>query len=357
MTQMIENNKKESKKPFFLYFFIVVLIIIAIAIISFKKFVDNQLQPVAMENAKEIQIIIPKGTSTSNIAKILKDNKLIRNEMFFRVFAKYEKMDGNFKAGKYVLNNGMTQKEIMENLVAGGIAKDSVTFTIPEGFELKQIAERLSEIGLVNKDSFLELTSKVSNFSSEFDFLKEVPGELSLEGYLYPDTYEAYADASEKDIIRKMLSRFDSLYTDDIKAKAKELGLNLNQVITLASIIEREGRADSEREIISAVFHNRIKSKMMLQSCATVQYILGERKPVLSNKDTSIESPYNTYINQGLPPGPIASPGIKSIEAAVNPADVNYKYFVFNEDEAGTHTFSVTYEEHLKAINRIRKKK
>ncbi len=357
MTQMIENNKKESKKPFFLYFFIVVLIIVTIAVISFRKFVDNQLQPVAMENVKEIEITIPKGASTSSIAKILKDNNLVKNEMFFSAFAKYEKMDGKFKAGKYVLNNGMTQEEIMEKLVAGGISKDSVTFTIPEGFELKQIAERLSEMGLVDKDSFLELTSKVSNFSSEFEFLEEVPGELSLEGYLYPDTYEVYVDANEKDIIRKMLSRFDSLYTDDIKAKAKELNLNLNQVITLASIIEREGRADSEREIISAVFHNRLKSKMMLQSCATVQYILGERKPVLSNKDTLIESPYNTYINQGLPPGPIASPGIKSIEAAVNPANVDYKYFVYNENEAGTHTFSVTYEEHLKAINKIRKNK
>lgn len=356
MTQIIGNNKKRSKKPVLLYF-IIMLIIIVVAVIGFKKYVDNQLQPVAIENIKEIQIIIPKGTSTSNIAKILKDNNLIKNELIFSVFAKYEQMDGKFKAGKYVLNNGMSQEEIMKKLVSGGIAKDSVTFTIPEGFELKQIAERLGKMGIANEKTFLDLASKVSNFSSEFEFLKEVPGELSLEGYLYPDTYEVYTDAGEGDIIRKMLSRFDSLYTDEIKTKAKELNFNLNQVITLASIIEREGRADREREIISGVFHNRLKTGMMLQSCATVQYILGERKPVLSNEDTLIESPYNTYINKGLPPGPIASPGIESIKAAVNPADVEYKYFVFNEDEVGTHTFSVTYEEHLKAISRIRNKK
>lgn len=356
MTQAFEKNKKKRKKPVGLYVFIILLMIIAGAAIGFKKYVDNQLTPIAIDNIEETQISIPKGTSTSNIAKILKDNNLIKNELVFRIFAKYEKMDGNFKAGNYLLNNGMTPEEIMRKLVAGGIGKESVTFTIPEGFELEQIAERLNEMKIVNKDIFLELTSKASNFEDEFEFLKDVPEGLSLEGYLYPDTYEVYTDASEKDVIRKMLSRFNNLYSDEIKSKAQELNLDLNQVVTLASIIEREGKADSEREIISGVFHNRLKSGMMLQSCATVQYILGERKPVLTNQDTSIDSPYNTYMNLGLPPGPIASPGIRSIEAAVNPAEVEYKYFVFNEDEAGTHTFSVTYEEHLRAINRIRKR-
>lgn len=355
MTQISDNNRKK-KKHILIYFLIIVLVITGISLFSLKKYVDNQLQPIVTENIKEVQINIPKGASSSEIAKILMDNNLIKNELIFRILTKYEKMDGKFKAGKYILNNGMTPEEIMEKLVAGGVAKDSITFTVPEGFELEQIAERLEEMNIANKDTFLELTSKASNFSTEYEFLIGVPEELSLEGYLYPDTYQVYIDASEKDIIRKMLNRFDNLYTDEIKAKAKELNLDLNQVITLASIIEREGRADEEREIISAVFHNRLKSGMMLQSCATVQYILGERKPVLSNEDISIESPYNTYINQGLPPGPIASPGIKSIEAAVNPANVNYMYFVFNEDETGTHTFSVTYDEHLKAINRIRKR-
>lgn len=354
MTQTMQNNNKKSRKNILLYFFIILLIIIIISVIGFKKYVDNQLEPIAIENIKEIQITIPKGASTSNIASILKDNNLIRNELIFRGFAKYEQMDGKFKAGKYVLNNGMTQEEIMIELVAGGIAKDTITFTIPEGFELMQIAERLGEMGIVNKDTFLELTSNASSFATEFKFLDEIPGELTLEGYLYPDTYEVYIDAGEIEIIKKMLSRFESLYTDEIRAKANGLNMDLNEVITLASIIEREGRVDSEREIISAVFHNRLQTGMMLQSCATVQYILGERKPVLSNEDTSIESPYNTYIKQGLPPGPIASPGIESIKAAVNPADVEYKYFVFNEDETGTHTFSITYDEHKKAINRIR---
>lgn len=354
MTQIMDNNKKRKT---LLFYIVAILLIIIIAAISIRKYLDNQLKPIATGNdIKEVEIVIPVGTSSQGIAKILKENNLIRNELVFRVFARYEKMDGKFKAGKYVLSNSMTQEEIMKKLVEGGIAKDYVTFTIPEGFELRQIADRLSEMGLVDKDKFLELTSKASNFSSEFEFLKEVPQELSLEGYLYPDTYQVYTDAAEKDIIRKMLSRFESLYTDDIKNKAQELNMSLNEVITLASIIEREGKIDDEREIISAVFHNRLKSGMMLQSCATVQYILGERKPVLSNEDIAIDSPYNTYINKGLPPGPIASPGIKSILAAVNPADVDYMYFVYNEDETGTHTFSVTYEEHLKAIDRIRKK-
>ena len=278
---------------------------------------------------------------------------MIKNEYVFRLVSKIENKEGKYKAGKYVLSNGMSQHEIMDKLVKGGISKDTITFTIPEGFELKQIADRLENNGVVNKERFLELCSKASNFSSEFSVLKEVPSDHSLEGYLYPDTYEIYADAKEEDIIRKMLNKFDSVYTNDIKDKAKKLNMDINQVITLASIIEREGMVDNERAIISGVFHNRIKKDQKLESCATVQYILGERKENLTEKDTRIESKYNTYLYKGLPPGPIASPGIKSIQAAVAPEETDYLFFVANGD--GTHTFTRTYQEHLNAKNKIRK--
>ena len=146
-----------------------------------------------------------------------------------------------------------------------------------------------------------------------------------------------------------MLTKFEEVYEKDLKENMGKFDLALNETVTLASIIEREGKRDDERELISAVFHNRLKEDMILQSCATVQYALGERKETLSDKDTQIQSDYNTYIHKGLPPAPIASPGEKSLIAAVNPADVDYLYFRTKEDGTGAHTFSRTYKEHLDA--------
>ena len=155
-------------------------------------------------------------------------------------------------------------------------------------------------------------------------------------------------DSSEEEIISKMLGEFERIYEEDIKIAMEAMNLSLNETVILASIVEREGKVDEERPLMSAVFHNRIDQGMMLQSCATVQFILGERKEVLTNKDTSTPSPYNTYIHQGLPPAPIASPGKASLIAAVNPADVDYLFFVLTGKD-GTHTFTKTYDEHLKA--------
>jgi len=353
MTQTLPNDNKDNGRKRFKRIFIIIVIILITSAIGVKYYISDQLKPVSHDIIEEKSVVIPKGSSTLTIAEILKQNNLIRNEYVFRLVSKIEGKEEKYKAGKYIFSNGMSQREIMDKLVEGGISKDTITFTIPEGFELKQIAERLESKGLVDKERFLELCSKVSNFSSEFDFLKEVPSDHSLEGYLYPDTYEVYIDVKEEDIIRKMLNKFDNIYTDDIRNKAHALNMDINQVITLASIIEREGMVDEERALISGVFHNRIKKGRKLESCATVQYILGERKENLTEKDTRIESEYNTYLHKGLPPGPIASPGIKSIQAAVDPEDTDYLFFVANGD--GTHTFTRTYQEHLNAKNKIRK--
>ncbi|KNF09876.1 ABC transporter substrate-binding protein [Gottschalkia purinilytica] len=340
-----ENKKKSiSKKKIAI---ISSTIAVIVGIVGGKYYVDRQKLAVANENIQKISITIPQGSNTQSIAKILKDNGLIRNEFIFRITSKLEKKDSSYKAGVYLLSNGMNQDQIMKELISGGASNSDTKFTIPEGFELKQIAEKLSKQGIVNKEKFLSLTSKVSNFSSEYEFLKEVPQDSSLEGFLYPDTYEIYKGATEEEIIKKMLNNFNKIYTNEIKNKGKQIGLDTNKIITLASIIEREAKIDSERPMVSAVFHNRLKKNIMLESCATVQYILGERKEVLTYKDLKIKSEYNTYLNRGLPPSPIASPGIKSIMAAVDPANVDYLFFVANKD--GSHTFTKTYEEHIKA--------
>ena len=341
--------KKNNKYKRWKFTLISIFIILILLIISFSVYYNKSILPVNSESPEEVSVEIPQGSSSSQIASILKDNNLIRSELVFRLVLKKNNSENLLKAGYYNLNTGMDVNEIIAELIKGGKNKNVVRFTIPEGYELKMIAEKLSEEGLVNKDRFLELTSDKKYFEDKFPFLAELKDGQSLEGYLFPSTYEVYVGASEEEIIEKMLSQFQKVYEEKVKEQINNVDLSFNEIVTLASIIEREAKLDEERGLISAVFYNRLKIGMPLQSCATVQYILGERKEVLTEADTRIESEYNTYLHKGLPPGPIASPGEKSLIAAVKPENVDYLYFRTKEDGTGGHTSSRTYEEHLKA--------
>ncbi|RKD34605.1 endolytic transglycosylase MltG [Thermohalobacter berrensis] len=325
------------------------ILLITCGVLGFSYF-NSQIKPVDPYNIVEKKIVIPKGSTTNDIANLLNENKLISSKLIFKILAKKEGKDGKLKAGKYSLNSGMSMTEILYKIAKGDTDKETVTFTIPEGYELKEIADRLANLGLVNRKVFLDLTSKVSNFSNEYEFLKKIPQNISLEGYLFPDTYEVFKDSKEEEIIKKMLDRFDEVYQTLIKKEIKKSTLSLHEIITLASIIEREGKLDSERKLISAVFYNRLNKGWYLQSCATVQYVLGERKQNLTYDDLKIDSKYNTYLYNGLPPGPIASPGSMSIEAALKPAEVDYLFFVSNGD--GSHTFTKSLKEHINAKNK-----
>lgn len=345
---MIEAKKNNRYKrwKFTLISILVILVVLTISIIIYYT---KAIAPINAEKPEEVSLEIPEGSSSSQIAKLLKDNNLIRSELVFRLVLKKNKVENLLKAGYYTLNTGMDVNEIIGELTKGGKNKNVVTFTIPEGYELEMIAEKLSKEGLVDKERFLELTSDKKYFEDKFPFLSELKAGQSLEGYLFPSTYEVYLGASEEDIIEKMLTQFQRVFEEKVKGHMDNVALSFNEVVTLASIIEREAKIDEERPLISAVFHNRLKIGMPLQSCATVQYILGERKEVLTEADTRIESDYNTYIHKGLPPGPIASPGEKSLIAAVKPENVDYLFFRTKEDGTGGHVFSTTYEEHLKA--------
>lgn len=299
------------------------------------------------DNPREISLNIPESTTVNGIGEILTDKGLIKNSSVFKIRLKKSGQAAYLKAGDYNLSTGMNVDEIIEKLVEGPDL-NVVKFTIPEGYELTQIADRLESIDLVDRDRFLSLTSDKGNFENEFEFLKQLKAGQSLEGFLFPATYEVFKNDSEEAIISRMLKAFENIYNRDIKDALGTSDLDLNQLVTLASIVEREGKIDSERPIMAGVFYNRLDIDMKLQSCATVQFILGERKPVLSTADTQIDSPYNTYRNYGLPPTPIAAPGEKSILATVNPADVDYLYFV-KTGEDGSHTFSKTFDGHKEA--------
>ncbi|MGI6584409.1 MAG: endolytic transglycosylase MltG [Lutisporaceae bacterium] len=300
-------------------------------------------------NAKEI--VIPKGSTVKSISKILKDENMIKDSFVFELYCKINEKSDKIKAGKYRISNSMEVPEIVEVLVSGKALIDTVRFTIPEGYNLAQIVDKINSLGVVSSESINEAL-KAGRY--EYEFIEQIPDrENKLEGYLFPDTYEIYMDTTAEAIIKKLLGRFDDVFTEEFRKRAEELNMSIDQVVTLASIIEREAKLDSERKLISGVFHNRLKRKMLLQSCATVQYLLKEPKEELLYEDLEIDSPYNTYKYPGLPPGPIASPGLAAIEAALYPEDTDLLYFFALDD--GSHVFSKTYNEHINAQNKYRK--
>ncbi len=285
------------------------------------------LGPVEEGRTAEVSVNIPAGSSTIAVARTLEQQGLIKSALAFRVYTRYSGQDSSIMAGKYALSSAMSVQDILAKLTMGEV--ETFSFTIPEGYNAKQIADLLAEKDYVNREKFLALVD-----------------EKRLEGYLFPATYRAFKGITEIELLNLMYKRFRQEITPDYEAKAKALGLNLHQAVTLASIIEREAMKDSERPMVAAVFLNRMKIGMKLESCATVQYALGENKERLLYKDLQVDSPYNTYKVTGLPPGPIAAPGRPSLQAAVNPAKVDYLYFVVSK--AGEQAFSNTLDEHNK---------
>ena len=241
---------------------------------------------------------------------------------------------------------GMSYGQVLKSL--GKTVSNSVTVTIPEGYELRQIGEILEKKNVCSAEEFFKAAEEEYK---DYPFLKEIKDrENPLEGYLFPDTYNFEIGQAPRDVIRVMLDNFSNkAYKEYLKSNTDK---TLDEIIIMASIIEREAANDNERGKVSSVFYNRLKIGMLLQSCATVQYIIKERKDVLSNKDIKIDSPYNTYMYEGLPIGPIASPGLGSIKAAIFPEDTDYFYFAATKD-GERNVFSKTGEEHLKTVKEL----
>lgn len=332
-----QKNKKLLKKS--------LLSVFIAAIVIFGGYFYADYMPGSADGT--IVVTIPKGAGTVRIAKELKKNNLISSEYLFRVMSKLRGMDGKFNFGKFTVERSAGYEKLFKTLTQPSESLNSVRVVIPEGYEIYKIADLLEQKGLIDKDKFYYL---INYGTFDYDFVKEIPQRDSrLEGYLFPDTYMFVPD-DEYGTINAMLAKFDSVY-QKCKDAAEKTDMSMDEIITLASIIEREAQGDHDRKLVSSVFHNRINSAdyPYLQSCATVQYVLKERKPVLTIADTQIDSPYNTYINKGLPIGPIASPGEKSIDAAINPEESDYLFFVMGSD--GKHHFSTTFNEHIQNKN------
>ncbi len=304
-------------------------------------YIFGMLSPAALGGGQTVVITVPQSASSSVIGRILHEQGLVHSAWFFNFYTRLKGVDGKLKAGRYTFHTAQSLPEIVNELVKGP-AGDRV-FTVPEGFTLKQIAELLEREGLVTRQDFL---AAAAGDRFDYPFLQGLPpGPNRLEGYLFPDTYRVGSDASAHEIIDLMLSRFaQKLKEMDYYRKAKAAGLTLHQAVIIASMVEREARVDRERPLIAGVIFNRLKLNMPLQVDATVQYALGSHRAKLYYKDLEVDSPYNTYLIRGLPPGPIACPGEASLLAAVQPVKTSYLYYVARPD--GTHAFASTLDEH-----------
>ncbi len=332
--------KKSIKRAMIVLGILFVIIVGSSALLSYLN------EPLDRDNSALVSVVVEQGSSTSDIANALKDAGVIRSARNFKICSKIWRFDGKYKAGVYSFSQSMTCSEISEIIVSG--KETTNTFTIPEGYTINQIASTLAENGLVDKERFIKATKDSSAYDG-FDFLKDAQkGKNHLEGYLFPSTYQVATNADEKEIITTMLNQFDSVFTDEYKKRAKKLGYSENEIIIIASIIEKEAQVDEDRAKIASVIYNRLDDGMNLQMCSTIQYILGEAKEVLTIADTQIDSPYNTYQNSGLPKGPICSPGEASIKAALYPDDTDYLYFVVSEKLDGSHNFSKSYSQFQK---------
>jgi len=293
-------------------------------------------------------VTIPAGMSFHDIARLLEDNGIVRDHNSFYLLARLEDAIPRVKAGEYEVHTGMPPRQVLSKLVRGDVIKYPIT--IPEGFNIFQVGEVLDQAKVCGKKIFLEKTKDLAIIAS-----LGLDGD-SLEGYLFPDTYNFPKGFGEEQAIRQMVARFKAVYSSLAK-RAEELGLSRKDVVILASMIEKEAADDQEKSLISAVFHNRLHRGMALQSDPTAVYGLRTRESIherITKQDLLRRSPYNTYRIMGLPRGPIANPGLKSLQAVLYPADVNYLYFVSRNDR--THHFSSTLEEHNRAVGKYQRK-
>jgi UPF0755 protein len=300
----------------------------------------------AEKGAEQQVFVVPEGATLKEVAVELDKNDLIRNDRFFLLWARLMGYGKEIKAGEYHLSAGMPPVKILSTLRTGAIMTHPVT--IPEGFSIEQIGVLLDEKGLVDGKEFISLAK---NPKTAEDY--GISGK-GLEGYLYPDTYQFGRGISARSVINTMIRRFHQM-VDPLGNRLEETGMKMEDVVILASIVEKETGRGEERPIIASVFLNRLKKKMRLESDPTVIYGMENFSGNIKRKDLSRPSPYNTYVLRGLPAGPIANPGLASITAVLYPAQTDYLYFVSKND--GTHYFSKTLAEHNKAVRIYQKRK
>lgn len=309
----------------------------------------DQLERPAGSDDAPVAFVVRQGETASTIADRLQREGLISDPELFRRYVQYHDLDAGIEAGEFTLRQTMTIPQIARALQEGRRPEQVVT--IREGLRLEQIAADVAEQTTIAQDEFLQLaTAGWRDEGYGYPFLSAVPSTATLEGFLFPETYRLPEDPSPTDLVERMLNTFQGRITAQMRAAAAERGLSIYELVTLASIVEREAVVAEERPLIAGVFWNRLQAGWTLDADPTVQYGMGEPGawwPVLSTADLAFASPYNTYENAGLPPGPICSPGLASIKAAAQPADTDYYFFLVDcTQDNGSHVFAETEAEH-----------
>lgn len=294
-----------------------------------------------------IKITVEPGMRSKEIGALLESKGVIANSNSFWLMAKLNGYEKNFMAGKYNFHEGMKTEAVLAKLIEGEIEEHKVL--IPEGFTVKDIAKRLQDEEIVTEKEFLEKAKKFR----PYDYIKaDENAHFCAEGFLFPATYKISSSATCEDILKLMANTFDNRLTKEMRKRAKERNLTIYELITLASLVEKEAKYKEDQAIIAQVFFKRLEIGMPLQSDATLQYLMDAPKEDVSISDTKMDSPYNTYQHYGLPPGPVANPGIDAINAVLYPADTDYLYFVADRD--GHNHYTSTYSAHLDKVNEVR---
>jgi len=291
-----------------------------------------------------VRVIVPRGASFGQAADSLAKNGIIGSQKLFTLYGRVVGGDRNIKPGTYLLKHGTPWNDIINALNGGhGLVN---TVTIPEGWTIAQITPALAKTLKVPADSVTAAVRDTALLAR-----LDIPNQ-TLEGYLFPDTYAFPVGTTARQAVREMVYAFERRWKPAWDSSALAMNINRNDLVTMASIVEKEARLPEERPVIAAVYYNRLRRGMLLQADPTVQYALGHHVGRVLYKDLEIKSPYNTYVNKGLPPGPIASPGVASLAAAASPANVQYLYFVATPD--GHHEFRMTLEQHTNAVRQVR---
>ena len=320
--------------------FLGTLLLTGLAVLGFQTINS----PIGEPSQRQV-VEIPQGVSFHEISQLLHKKNLIANKWFFTMLARVTRQDRKIIPGEYEFDSGMRPSEILSRMVEGGVYYHSVT--IPEGYTISQIADVLAAKSLTDRTEFLRLTRDATLIDS---LELHVP---TLEGYLFPDTYFFTRPTPPEVIIRTLVHHLQKTFSPELQERAAELHMTTQEVLTLASVIEKETGLSQERPLVSGVFHNRLRRNMPLQSDPTVIYALETFDGDLRKRDLSFNSPYNTYRVRGLPPGPIANPGEAAIRAALFPTPTDFVYFVSRND--GSHEFSSTLAEHNQAVEKYQR--
>ncbi len=336
---------------------LIILFILAFFVASF--FYSRAVNRSADKNGKDVVFVISNGQGVNQISENLYDQKLIKSKFYFEVYLWRQGLEGKIQAGEYILNPILSIKEIADIFVEGKTTENENIITTIEGWNVREIGQYFEKEGIFQSEELLELVgfpmidyrynveiNKPKDYSAQFSFLADKPDYVGLEGYLFPDTYRIFNNASLDDIVVKMLDNFDKKLTSEMRDDIKTQGKTIYEIVTMASLVEKEVRSYEDMRIVSGIFWDRIKNRQALESCATLAYVLGENKKQYTLEDTKIDSPYNSYENLGLMPGPISNPGLNAIKAAIYPEYTEYNYFL-TATETGETIFSETFDKHI----------